>query len=50
MEVFGIDNNLRAYFFGADGSTMERGTVQASLPRYTHKDFDIRSRTTVKLI
>ena len=51
MEVFGIDNNMRAYFFGADGSTdWNAERLQASLPRYTHHHFDIRSRTAVNAL
>src|SRR5947207_834070 len=44
-EVWGIDNNLRADFFGADGDTtwnLER--MRRELPRFHHIDVDIRDR------
>jgi CDP-paratose 2-epimerase len=45
MDVLGIDNNLRAYFFGEDGSTdWNAQKLRTSLPRYTHLTFDIRDR------
>lgn len=41
--VVGIDNNLRAYFFGEDGSTLWRKKqLQAGLCRYSHCEADIR--------
>lgn len=43
MDVIGIDNNMREYFFGADGSTRWKSKeLTASLPRYRHLDADIR--------
>jgi CDP-paratose 2-epimerase len=46
MDVVGIDNDMRRYFFGEDGSTT--GTLQrliADLGKaYTHFDVDIRDR------
>jgi len=45
MDVIGIDNNLREYFFGSDGSThwMAR-ELSSSLPNYRHLDIDIRDQ------
>jgi CDP-paratose 2-epimerase len=44
MDVVGIDNDMRAQFFGADAST--RGTraelIREYGPRYEHHDVDIR--------
>ena len=48
MDVVGIDNNLREYFFGADGST-EWNTVQLQndLKNYTHHSIDIRDEQAI---
>lgn len=46
--VHGVDNNLRARFFGAQGDTRWRqGQLSASLPNYHHHDVDIRDRSAV---
>ena len=43
MDVVGIDNNLRKYFFGEDGSTdWNTQQLKASLKRFTHQPIDIR--------
>ncbi len=45
LEVVGIDNNLREYFFGPDGSTRWQAEELAkSLRRYRHVDADIRDQ------
>ena len=43
FDVVGIDNNMRAYFFGQDGS-VEWNTRQltTALPRFRHAAIDIR--------
>jgi CDP-paratose 2-epimerase len=47
-DVAGVDNNLREYFFGKDGSTLwNRDRLSRELPRYTHHDFDIRDAASV---
>ncbi len=47
-DVAGVDNNLREYFFGRDGSTLwNREQLKKRLPRYTHHDFDIRDAAAV---
>ena len=47
-DVAGVDNNLREYFFGKDGSTLwNREQLVKALPRYTHHDFDIRDASAV---
>jgi len=47
-DVAGVDNNLREYFFGGDGSTLwNRARLKQDLPRYTHHDFDIRDAASV---
>src|SRR3982751_2707878 len=46
MDVIGIDNDMRSYFFGADGSTrwnLDRLTKEVG-DRYTHHGIDIRDR------
>src|SRR3954463_10464928 len=46
MDVVGIDNDMRGYFFGADGSTkwnLDRLKKEVG-DRYTHIDIDIRDR------
>src|SRR5438874_4331511 len=48
-EVIGIDNDMRAQFFGRQGTT--RPTVQElidTLPRYRHCDLDIRDRQKLR--
>lgn len=49
MDVVGIDNNLRQYFFGADGS-VEWNTKELtrSLPRFTHLPLDIRNPADIE--
>ena len=46
MDVVGIDNDMRGYFFGKDGSTkwnLDRLRKEVG-ERYTHHDVDIRDR------
>jgi CDP-paratose 2-epimerase len=48
MEVVGIDNNMREYFFGADGSThWNTVQLQQDLKNYTHHSIDIRDDQAV---
>jgi CDP-paratose 2-epimerase len=43
FDIVGIDNDMRARFFGPDASTDKtRKVLQASLQRYRHEDVDIR--------
>jgi len=43
MHVVGIDNNMREYFFGADGSTKwNTKLLKTSLRNFTHMPTDIR--------
>lgn len=47
-EVFGIDNNMRQVFFGAEGDTSWRKqTLQKAFKNYHHLDFDIRNSEAV---
>jgi CDP-paratose 2-epimerase len=48
FDVHGVDNNLRAEFFGPGGdTTWNRQRLEATCRRYTHLDVDIRDRTAV---
>jgi CDP-paratose 2-epimerase len=43
--VYGIDNNLRRHFFGADGDTSwVLARLREDIPDYVHRDEDIRDR------
>lgn len=47
--IIGIDNNMRAYFFGEEASTMaSRNGLEASLPNYQHYVTDIRDHTSLE--
>lgn len=47
-DVHGIDNDMRAVFFGPAGSTRwNQHRLAAALPRFTHHELDIRDRTGV---
>lgn len=48
FEVFGIDNDMRSYFFGKEGSTIwNRELLQKKYKNYTHFGFDIRDKEEV---
>ncbi len=48
MDVIGIDNNLREYFFGPDGSTRwQQEQLTGCLNRYRHFDLDIRDQESM---
>ena len=49
--VVGIDNNMRAEFFGADGdTTWIRNKLEAECPKYKHESADIRDREEIARI
>lgn len=51
MDVVGIDNDMRAYFFGSDASTgLSVQGLQKTLPRYMHYHVDIRDSAAVREI
>jgi CDP-paratose 2-epimerase len=51
FEVVGIDNDMRARFFGADASTAStRRRLQASLKNYRHEDLDIRNADAIEAL
>jgi CDP-paratose 2-epimerase len=46
--VFGIDNNMRAEFFGPQGDTRDnQKRLVQTFKNYSHNDIDIRNRTEV---
>ncbi len=48
LDVVGIDNNLRKYFFGEDGSTdWNTESLKRSLPRFKHLSADIRDEKSI---
>ena len=48
LDVVGIDNNMRGYFFGEDGSTLWRRTMlERTVQRYRHVDADIRDEAAM---
>ncbi len=48
MEVVGIDNDMRRYFFGEEASTSwMRTRLQDEIPSYVHVDLDIRHQEEV---
>lgn len=47
-EVYGVDNNMRQYFFGPPGdTTWNLSRLTATTQRFTHIDLDIRQREPV---
>lgn len=48
FDITGIDNNMRADFFGPKGdTTSNRQRLESTLNRFTHVPLDIRDRTAV---
>jgi CDP-paratose 2-epimerase len=48
-EIWGIDNDARAEFFGPEASTARRRAfLEQNLPRYRHFDVDIRDRQDIE--
>ncbi len=51
FDVVGIDNDMRAYFFGADASTdWNTRRLHADLPRFTHVAADIRDSNAISAV
>jgi CDP-paratose 2-epimerase len=49
LDVVGIDNGMRAYFFGEEASTeWNTRRLEATLPRYRHVPIDIRNEPAVE--
>jgi CDP-paratose 2-epimerase len=48
MEIVGVDNNMRQYFFGAEASTQwNTQELQKDLKNYTHQAIDIRDEAAI---
>jgi len=51
LDVVGIDNDMRAYFFGPEASTnWSRGQLEKQISSYQHKDADIRDYDSLEKI
>lgn len=51
FDIVGIDNNMRAYFFGEEASTLKNQKMfESNLPKYIHYSVDIRNQTDVNSI
>jgi CDP-paratose 2-epimerase len=51
FQVIGIDNDLRGYFFGVEGSTAwNRDRLMAISDNYQHQDLDIRNFSKLEII
>jgi len=51
LDVYGIDNNLRKYFFGEDGSTgWRKNELIQQLTNYKHIDADIRAGDQIDIL
>ena len=51
LDVVGIDNDMRAYFFGSEASTnWSRGQLEKQISSYQHKDTDIRDYDSLEKI
>lgn len=51
FKVVGLDNDMRAYFFGKEASTMKNKTkLEAKVENYTHYHVDIRDYAAVEKI
>lgn len=52
FKVIGIDNDMRAYFFGREASTIEnkRRLEQAFKGKYTHLSIDIRDKQKIERV
>jgi len=51
LDVVGIDNDMRAYFFGSDGSTRwNLDRLRADVARYTHVEADIRDQAAMDAV
>jgi len=51
MDIVGIDNNMREYFFGKDASTeWNTATLKRSLKNFTHVSADIRDQGSIEAV
>jgi len=51
LDVVGVDNDMRRYFFGEEASTAwSRERLERELPRYVHHAVDIRDREALERV
>ena len=51
FDVLGIDNDMRASFFGAEASTRENATrLERQCKNYSHHDIDIRDYSSLERV
>ena len=51
LDIVGVDNNLRQFFFGKDGSTIwQKNNLKKNLKKYKHFNSDIRNYTNLEKI
>ena len=51
FDVVGIDNDMRAYFFGSQAGTGKvRAKLEKDLPRYRHEELDVRNVEAVDAV
>lgn len=51
LEIVGIDNDMRAHFFGGDASTSwNLKRLQSEVPNFTHENVDIRDQVEIERI
>src|SRR5262245_24413012 len=51
LDIVGIDNDMRRYFFGEDASTAwSRQRLETSVKGYRHYDIDIRDQSALEVI
>jgi len=51
LDIVGIDNDMRAHFFGADASTSwNLRQLQSDIPNFTHENVDIRDEAEIQRI
>ncbi len=51
LQVVGIDNDMRKFFFGAEASTAwNRQRLEAEVKGYVHKDMDIRDTEAIRAL
>ncbi len=51
LDIVGIDNDMRARFFGTEASTAwVKEQLKSNIPRYTHYDADIRDEQEIRRI
>ena len=49
--IIGIDNNLRSYFFGEDGSTIwNKNRLEEKFDNFQSNDIDIRDYTSLEKV